>query len=219
MTTRAFLPQSIPAARPRRRCSRPAQGRRQPCERRPAPACGPLASRVEHDGDSDGLGRFGPAERRGHRPRVPPGWPGNYLERLPEVGNPPRQRAVDLGQLHANRRYVGGLDRACMRDASQRGLQCADTAALRWMAERSEAVIPKTQWAHAGRDSGSLAGAGGAGVRELSQGFTVAPHSSLSQCQRMPPLGRFVRPIGIPRQPSGAQRRERLDWDKRRPVP
>ena len=35
------------------------------------------------------------------------------------------------------------------------------------------------------------------GVRDRSHGFTVAPHSSLSQCQRMAPLGRFVRPIGI----------------------
>ena len=50
------------------------------------------------------------------------------------------------------------------------------------------------------------------GVRDRFHGFTVAPHSSLSQCQRMPPLGRFVRPIGMPpaafrRSTTGASRR------------
>src|SRR5512132_127182 len=35
------------------------------------------------------------------------------------------------------------------------------------------------------------------GVRVRSHGLTVALHSSLSQCQRSAPLGRFVRPIGI----------------------
>src|SRR6266536_2679918 len=34
-------------------------------------------------------------------------------------------------------------------------------------------------------------------VRVRSHGLIVAPQSSLSQCQRIAPLGRFVRPIGI----------------------
>jgi hypothetical protein len=118
---------------------------------------GSLAGRVEHHSDSDRLGWFGPPKRRGHRPRVSPGWPDQDIERPPEVRNPPRQRTVDLRQLHTDRCYVRGLDRACVWDASQGGLECADPTALRWMAERSEAVIPKTQRTHAGRYSGSLA--------------------------------------------------------------
>jgi hypothetical protein len=35
------------------------------------------------------------------------------------------------------------------------------------------------------------------GVRDRSHGFTVAPHSSLSVCQRRVKLGQLVRPIGI----------------------
>ncbi len=35
------------------------------------------------------------------------------------------------------------------------------------------------------------------GVLVRSHGLTVAPHSSLSQCQRIAPVGRFVRPIAI----------------------
>src|SRR5512132_175255 len=35
------------------------------------------------------------------------------------------------------------------------------------------------------------------GVRDRPQGLIVAPHSSLSQCQRIAPLGRLVRPMGI----------------------
>ncbi len=35
------------------------------------------------------------------------------------------------------------------------------------------------------------------GVRDGSHGLTVAPHSSLSVCQRIAKLGRLVRPIGI----------------------
>jgi hypothetical protein len=35
------------------------------------------------------------------------------------------------------------------------------------------------------------------GVRVRSHGLIVAPHSSLSQCQRIAPVGRFVRPMGI----------------------
>ena len=113
---------------------------------------GALASGVEHDGHLGGLARFRPAERCGHRPRISPCGPSNYREHLSEIRNPPGERAGDLGQLHADGRDVGGFDSGCLRDPSQRGLQRAYTAALRWMAERSQAVVAKTQRTHPGRE-------------------------------------------------------------------
>jgi hypothetical protein len=163
------------------------------------------------------FGWFGPAKRAGtvHGSRqVAPAITSNALRRSATCRASGPLTCVSCMPIVAMR-----WPRPCLhRDASQGGLQRADPIALRWMAERSEAVIPKTQRTHAGRDSGSLARAGGARGSRTVPGFTVAPLGSLSQCQRMSPPGRFVRP-GLLQQPSGAQRRAHLDGDKSRPVP
>ena len=64
---------------------------------------GALAGRVDDEGDPEGLGGFGAAQRCRHRPRVAPGGPGQHLEGGVEVGDPARQRALDGRQLDADR--------------------------------------------------------------------------------------------------------------------
>ena len=123
--------------------------------------------------------------------------------------------------LHLRRSSLAGwVEHHSVWDASQGGLECADPAALRWVAERSETVIPQTQGTHAGRDGGSLARARGAGgsrtVPRVNSRFPIARFRSASEWRRWE--GSYGR-SGSLRQPSGAQRWEHLDWDRRSSVP
>src|SRR5438093_251221 len=86
---------------------------------------------------------------------------GQHLKGGSQVGDTPRQRALDDRQLHADRGVLwpgGGR----IWDASKRGLQHADTAALGRPAERSEPIVAEPQRTHAGREGNGLAATGGA---------------------------------------------------------
>jgi hypothetical protein len=118
--------------------------------------CGSLAGRVEHHSGSDGLDWFGPAKRRGNRPRVR------------QVG--PAMTA-NASRRSATRRASGPL--TCVSCIPIVAMSVASTVLACGMRpnvglsaltpqhcagwRRSEAVIPKTQRTHAGRYSGSLA--------------------------------------------------------------
>jgi hypothetical protein len=75
--------------------------------------------------------------------------------------------------------------------------QRRDAATLGRPAMRTEPVTAQPERCHAGGHGDRVSAAGGTGVWSASHGLTVAPYSSLSQCQRTAMVARLLRPTGI----------------------